>query len=637
MVALVAAGLIGVQGLVAPSVSAAPLASHFVQVVAHEDDDLLFMNPDVAGGITAGVATTTIYLTAGEADKGVDYVRRRQAGALAAYAQMAGLSDNDCRTEAAGPGGCWSLVERAFSGGGLVEEFTLVGRSNLQLVFLDLPETSKPVSLADLENGSAPTATTLDMDGDPNNGPWPRTYTRAGLVGFIQQLLTYYQATTVRAQDSAADPMPATDAYPLGDHGAHIAASRLADDAVTSYGAVTNARVLLEHYRDYNISAMPVNLMPEQVAEKHDTFEKYRPKDEVTGPGYDAEWGPREYSRTPRGTRWVGRDSAGLLHAFVVENGSLFEWSQDGALNWHGPYTHGNNGAALDVGLSVANNADGRLEVFARRRDTGEIVSRFQGVGGGWGWGTLGSPNAIGKPDFDSLRVSSPVVVPNGDGRLQVFVRNRGGGISTRWQARPNGEWNGWADMGGSDIQGPPEAVRTNSGRIELFAPTRGNVLHWYQPAPNAPLVVDSTFPNIVAASGLSSGVNASGRIELFFRQPESAELMTLYQAQPDGGWLGPAAIPGGPGLAEPAAATSGGRIVAMVRNRGGGVSFSRQAGPDQPFGPWTDRGGLLVGPPAAGVSRDGRIALLTLGPGGQVFLSTENADGSFAYWSLIG
>ncbi|MFI1586193.1 hypothetical protein [Embleya sp. NPDC020630] len=650
MVAVVAAALIGIQGLSAPNASAViPLIPSFVQVVAHQDDDLLFMNPDVSGGIKAGVDTTTIYLTAGEGGEktySLDYVRDRQAGVRAAYARMAGLTDdNECRRDQAGPGGCWTLTERSMSGG-IAEEFTLDTWTGLKLVFLNLPEASHTddlVTLAEVENGWPPAIKTLDMDGDPNSGAWPHEYTRSSLVGFTSALLYWYGATTVRAQDSAPDMQLSVPGKWHGDHEAHVAASRLADEAVRDYGRVANERVLLEHYRDYNIEVMPPNLAQPERDEKDDIFAEYRPHDSVTGGTYGTEWTGAEYSRAPRGTKWVARDGNMLLHAFVVTGGGLFEWFQDNALNWQGPYAHGDNGWALDAGLSLHNNADGRMEVFLRRRDTGEIVTRFQSAGGGWGWGELGSPNEVSGPwaNSPSLRVSSPVVSSNADGRLQVFVRNAGGGISTRWQAAPNGSWNGWTDMLGSDVQGPPEVVKTYNGRMELFAPTRGRVLHWYQPAPNAPFVSDANFPNITAASGLSTGLNASGRIELTYRRPNDAHTMTLYQAQPDGGWLGPGDFSPGAdahgGVGEPAMVTSHGRMVAAIRNRGGGVSFSRQAAPDQPFGAWTDRGGLLVGVPAAGLDRDGNIVMLSISPSGLLYVSGERADGSFSSWTSHG
>ena len=60
-------------------------ASH-VQVVPHQDDDLLFMNPDLQIAIASGAPVTTIYLTSGEADAEnpkllASYASQREAGA----------------------------------------------------------------------------------------------------------------------------------------------------------------------------------------------------------------------------------------------------------------------------------------------------------------------------------------------------------------------------------------------------------------------------------------------------------------------------------------------------------------------------------------------------------------------------
>lgn len=37
-----------------------------MQVVAHPDDDLFFINPDVSAAIDAQVAVVTVYVTAGQ-------------------------------------------------------------------------------------------------------------------------------------------------------------------------------------------------------------------------------------------------------------------------------------------------------------------------------------------------------------------------------------------------------------------------------------------------------------------------------------------------------------------------------------------------------------------------------------------
>src|SRR3712207_5219086 len=90
------------------------LAAAYLNVVAHQDDDILFLNPDLSNSLAAGRPNTTVYLTAGEANvpggsgrpgdptfaecqggglDREDYARCRQLGARAAYARMTGVAD----------------------------------------------------------------------------------------------------------------------------------------------------------------------------------------------------------------------------------------------------------------------------------------------------------------------------------------------------------------------------------------------------------------------------------------------------------------------------------------------------------------------------------------------------------------
>src|SRR5690349_15438 len=64
-----------------------------LNIVAHEDDDLLFMSPDLPASIRRGNTVETVYLTAGDADAGEAYWRGREDGIRAAYARMAGVED----------------------------------------------------------------------------------------------------------------------------------------------------------------------------------------------------------------------------------------------------------------------------------------------------------------------------------------------------------------------------------------------------------------------------------------------------------------------------------------------------------------------------------------------------------------
>src|SRR6476620_1769830 len=62
--------------------------------VAHEDDDLLFLSPDLLHDIHNGRCVITVFLTAGDAGDVSSYWLARENGSKAAYAQMAGLANS---------------------------------------------------------------------------------------------------------------------------------------------------------------------------------------------------------------------------------------------------------------------------------------------------------------------------------------------------------------------------------------------------------------------------------------------------------------------------------------------------------------------------------------------------------------
>jgi hypothetical protein len=80
---------------------------------------------------------------------------------------------------------------------------------------------------------------------------------------------------------------------------------------------------------------------------------------------------------------------------------------------------------------SVANNADGRLEVFAIGNDTSLYHIWQTSPGGGWtNWGYR-----------SGTQLRSPTVGQNADGRLEVFVIGGDGALYRQWQTSPGGGW----------------------------------------------------------------------------------------------------------------------------------------------------------------------------------------------------
>src|SRR5688572_26709823 len=101
--AAIAAASTAVLLLVAatPNVYAAPGPVNgrvqVVNVVAHPDDDLFFMNPDIYQTIRAGLPTATVYITASEisgaGNTPAQKAKSLQRGVQDAYARMAGVPD----------------------------------------------------------------------------------------------------------------------------------------------------------------------------------------------------------------------------------------------------------------------------------------------------------------------------------------------------------------------------------------------------------------------------------------------------------------------------------------------------------------------------------------------------------------
>lgn len=159
-------------------------AGSVVQVVAHPDDDLFFMNPDLSRSLLSGTQVTTAYLTSGESDgrnqaRGgaatdpeqpadrAHYAEARQNGIRSAYAQMA----TGDRTSA------WKRTVFPTAGGGRAEIDVLIAKPQVNLVWLMLREArttgeDTPRACAACGTGGYPRWT-------PSSPPAPRSSSRS--------------------------------------------------------------------------------------------------------------------------------------------------------------------------------------------------------------------------------------------------------------------------------------------------------------------------------------------------------------------------------------------------------------------------------------------------------------------------
>jgi hypothetical protein len=98
-----------------------------MNIVAHEDDDFLFLSPDLIHDIQSGRCVRTVFVTAGDADLGLPYSNSRVKGVRSAYARMAHVSS------------AWTISD-AFISGHAIPIHTLRSHSKISLVFLKLPD-----------------------------------------------------------------------------------------------------------------------------------------------------------------------------------------------------------------------------------------------------------------------------------------------------------------------------------------------------------------------------------------------------------------------------------------------------------------------------------------------------------------
>ncbi|MEU9799590.1 PIG-L family deacetylase [Streptomyces sp. NPDC051000] len=542
------------------STQAVPLASResVMQIVAHPDDDLFFMNPDTSHSLRSGRPMTSVYVTSGEAD-GVNapgrataghpmppadrarYAEARQNGIRAAYAQMA-------TGDKTSP---WTRVSIPTTGGGTAELDTLQAHSQINLVWIQLREAREmykdvPHSLRGLWNGQIPSLEPFPASGTPAK---PISYTKDQLVDVLVGLMRRFRPTHIRT----LDPTPAREGvrHQIIDHQDHVFSARFAQAALQKYAATSgHPNFTVQTYLGYNTSYLPHTLDKAGADAKAETVKTYAwmdPKDNHCGS--QAGCGDRKVSNRPYGNNWAqsirysranstswlqpGQD--GGLWAFGVLDQKLAVWHKSAGTNdtWAAPRLLAADGL-LDTGLTSVRLPDGRIAVFGTCTHLGqgaayrrEVVTTVQQrPGGDFGpFRALGSPPQIGAGALSDL--SAPAVAVDGSGRLTAFVR---GGDLRLYQIGQDatGKWSAWGDLGGAGLHGDPAATTDHAGRVHVVAATPKSVLTWAQAKPGAPLPVRPQPSGLPATtvSGLSVCADDDG-VRVFFRKPDSGAVQT--------------------------------------------------------------------------------------------------------------
>ncbi|WP_330294351.1 PIG-L family deacetylase [Streptomyces sp. NBC_00503] len=548
------------DGAGAHSDPAVPLVSSesVMQIVAHADDDLFFMNPDTGHSLRSGRPMTSVYMTAGEAD-GVNapgfasaghpmppadraqYAEARQNGIRAAYAQMA-------TGDKTSP---WTRTSIPTTGGGSAELDTLQAHPQINLVWMQVREAREmykdvPQSLRGLWNGQTHSLEPVPASATPAK---PISYTKDQLVDALVVLMAHFRPTHIRT----LDPSPAREGvrHQIVDHQDHVFSARFAQAALQKYAATSGRpNFTVQSYLGYNTSYLPHAFDQAQADAKAETVKTYAwmdPKDNFCGS--KAGCGDRKVSNRPYGnnwaqsvrysransTSWLQPGEDGSLWAFGVLDQKLAVWHKPSGTKdtWAGPNLLAADGL-LDGGLTAVRLPDSRIAVFGTCTHLGpggdyrrEVVTAVQQrPEGDFGpFRALGSPPQSGASALSDLSAPAPAV--DGSGRLAVFVR--GGDLRLyRIEQDATGKWSAWTDLGGTGLHGDPAATTDRAGRIHVLAATPESVLTWAQAKPGAPLPARPQQSGLPATTvgGLSACADGDG-VRVFFRKPDSGAVQT--------------------------------------------------------------------------------------------------------------
>lgn len=223
-----------------------------------------------------------------------------------------------------------------------------------------------------------------------------------------------------------------------------------------------------------------------------------------------AGWVPLELNYSFQGTPTVAKDANGLLEVFARGSDNNIWYTTQQGTGWSG-WSILQSSVSYFSSPKVMANQDGLLEVFALGSDN-NIWHISQESPTVWSsWGTLQTGLQF---------QGTPTIAMNADGRLEVFVRGSDNSIRHAWQTVAGGTWSGWAALAGGETVGGNPSVSTNTdGRLELFVRgTGGDIYHLWQnkggPAWQGVWVVLQS--NLVFKGTPSEALNADGRMEIF-------------------------------------------------------------------------------------------------------------------------
>lgn len=477
--------------------------------VPHQDDDLLFMNPDIESTIDAGGCVQVVYLTASERGEGEPYMLGRERGVRAAYAYMAQEPN------------LWTEDVASYRGRRYMR-FTLNGNRRIQLLAMRLKDPwlgrgwGSLTPLSEAESVPGKTADSL--------GPYAGSYTRQQLVEAISDIIADYQPSTVRHMDDTIQ-IPYTELCwrcAGHDHPDHIASARLVRDAIRqdqgSYAEVA--------YVDYPSQERVANLSPQETREKSEAFKRYAWNDyrycasaehclEPAGPA--AAWvGRLYYVARPDAAPVLLPDNGGGLRLFAT--GELSRAASFWDTARQGWQSLGGRTADPIVAFTYQ---DDRPGVFARDGG-GMIWTSRQDAQGVWQrWQRIPGERLVHMP---AVTVRGPL--------WALGMGNDGLFHASEYRGATSG-WSPWVALPELREARPQAVLADCEGGLVAFAADRGGRLWASVQAAAAAPEGDPTrwapwhaLPLDPAGGGLAATCSGAADLTLYYRNNVSSHMM---------------------------------------------------------------------------------------------------------------
>jgi LmbE family N-acetylglucosaminyl deacetylase len=229
-----------------------------MNIVAHEDDDILFLSPDLIHDIQNGRCVRTVFVTAGDANLGLPYSKSRANGARSAYAQMARVLSPQ-----------WAISDASIPGHP-IPVYTLQSHSKISLVFLKLPDgnfygegfsNNNYQSLQKLLAGTIYDIRAIDGS---------NKFTKLSLQSTLLKLIRDYRPDEIRTQDTN---------FVVWDHSDHRAVASLVESANMRY---TTPHTFVS-YIDYIDLFYAQNIFGADLFAKEMAFKAYAKHDSEIG------------------------------------------------------------------------------------------------------------------------------------------------------------------------------------------------------------------------------------------------------------------------------------------------------------------------------------------------------------------